>query len=780
MLICFGLEHSSRCSTLSENTKIETIDDFSGGLNTLFPKRKVLKNQSVNTYNFLVDEKPGSLVKRKGFTVVGSTTSLSKISKAFLFIKDNGSKEYLVSDSSRMFSTVDFKIFTVVKNTMTTTAIPDMVQARNKVWVTNGVDPVFTWDGSAVQVLDGSGNTPNVPRCKYIEFFQERIFLFNSSASNSASYFSNLTSTDGIAITLDDSRAWPTENQLNIGQGDGQRGTGMAIFRGVLTYHKDQSIYKLFGIDSDTYFARKSNSEVGSISDESISVHDNFQYFLGKDGIYAFDGNDAIRISDLISPDIGAVSSNLTNIVSNIWDTKSTFEKGIFSGSSTTSSGSLIVFGTPTVNYLDGGSLIALDNHLFNTSRPSFTPNIDITTNVFSIPSSSYSMRLNKITFETHHGGASTYDFRVCFRNKSNGNEICEIKNTGNAVGTEKDQTVIFGSTFNITSNEILSSSLTYSLNMDTTTFPQGVGAFLRISSFGTKGRAEIFMANSTGQFISEISTLTTVTYWDTFLANQNTNGGNIKYFIRAATAIANISTETWVSIYPGSLINFPTDKRFVQWATTITGPSAEINDVTIKHNEGTSTDARPISVFWGNRLWLSVTTNTSSNNSLIYVKSKITNFDQNSFVKFLGINVKSLVKDGEDIFYAGSSTSGSILRLDYGTNDNGLAIDSVWETPSLSFGNPYFSKKLTKVILEGKKSNESTTISLGFSEDEGGYTNKTVDFSGFGKALVFVNSAEFKGATVGFRIRNNDLDRTPEICSLGILYEDTKIEVNK
>src|SRR3990167_1626002 len=141
--------------------------DFSGGLNTSAPASKIDITETSDIRNFYIDN--DSLEKSKGFTLVGSTPTLYKVTKMFIFNKENGSKEYIVTDSSRVFTTTDFITFTHIRTGLSGTTVPDFFQLRNKVWCTNGVDAVFTWDGTTAQTLDGTSGTPDVPISKFGE-----------------------------------------------------------------------------------------------------------------------------------------------------------------------------------------------------------------------------------------------------------------------------------------------------------------------------------------------------------------------------------------------------------------------------------------------------------------------------------------------------------------------------------------------------------------------------------------------------------------------------------
>src|SRR3990167_1477176 len=125
---------------LPQDSKLEILDDFSGGLNTTVAPHKIPKNMSTNMENVIIDEKPGAIVTANGYTVVGSTSGLTKINFMKEYVKDDGQKYLFISDSSRVLCTQDFTNYTVIKSTLTTTARLSAAQGRGIMMFSNGVD----------------------------------------------------------------------------------------------------------------------------------------------------------------------------------------------------------------------------------------------------------------------------------------------------------------------------------------------------------------------------------------------------------------------------------------------------------------------------------------------------------------------------------------------------------------------------------------------------------------------------------------------------------------
>src|SRR4029077_1404469 len=105
---------------------------------------------------------------------------------------------FIVSDDSVVLTTKDFNTYTLIISSLNNAVHLQAAQVRNKVWMTNGSDPVFTWDTNQVmQKLDGNGGLPNVPKFRYLAYDQERVWGLNTSANASLLEWSDVASTNG-------------------------------------------------------------------------------------------------------------------------------------------------------------------------------------------------------------------------------------------------------------------------------------------------------------------------------------------------------------------------------------------------------------------------------------------------------------------------------------------------------------------------------------------------------------------------------------------------------
>lgn len=272
-------------------------------LNTATSPNKLPEGHSPNNQNVWMDEKPGSVVTANGYIKLGAIPSNLPVTGLINYFKaSDGTSQLVCTDGQNVYWTTDFVTYTTI-----TTGLSAFFQLRgavirDKLWLTNGSDPVMTWDGSSLVSLDGTGGKPNVPKGKYIAYYDERVQLYGIDGDLSALRYSALTDSSGTEIAPTHASAWPTDNELQISEGDADIGTGIFLYRGYLYCSKQYSIWRIVGYDEYTYSRVKTRASTGTRFQESIQIKDNLVHFIGVDGLYVFDGEEAKRISDIIDP----------------------------------------------------------------------------------------------------------------------------------------------------------------------------------------------------------------------------------------------------------------------------------------------------------------------------------------------------------------------------------------------------------------------------------------------------------------------------------------------
>ena len=798
LLLVVFLSGISHAEFIDKNNEIEVIGDFSGGLNTDGIPYKLQNNESPDMQNVYIDEEEGRLVTINGYTILGSTSGLTKVNFLFLFINSDYDKEYILSDSSRVLSTKDFDSYTMLRENLNANALISATQVRNKVWFTNGIDPVFTYNGSTVVVLNGSvyGGTevPDVPKGKYIEYYQDRVWMYNINDNNSALYFTDLVSTNAVNIAPDHALAWPSENALYVGQGDGQSGTCLVSFKNRLFIGKERSIYVLNGIDEYSYFLSKTDAKVGISGKDSYTILDNLVYFKAKnEGIYAFDGNDSLRISDKINDEIRVFETVEANSVNLSWDNGSDFSKGVFHNSTVTDYGYVSVASTRVYTLWDFSSTtqpIASAEKFFSSedeytaySTPSLSAPYDNAS--FLIVLSTYYAKWKAVT--------PTGGMYPLIKNIRTGGEI-------NASGGQvalypsgydgeyyleaqgRQDLPSFAQISSFTSADLNGGQLTVRYQRNPVTAGAGaVDGKIYLSSVPNTIGLNCIVDYRNFWFTSEISTATNITTWDSFDSEYDTNGGEIAFYYRTSYSPTMVSTQIWIPISAGSIIS--SSGTHIQWASSMTvsfksgylygiPPTLPaIKSVNITYNTGGTSDSRSILSNWGNRVWVSGSTNGV--NSTIYVKSKNTFKNSTSFTRIVGVDLKSLLNTG-DKFYAGHSTWGAVMRLDYGTSFAGSTITAYYDTPDMVLGSNFFKKDLVKYLIDAEKES-GNSLRIGTSIDGRAMTYDSISLDGSGRYLGRIDNVPDSCYRIRIRFENCQLDKKLRLNTFAVIYKKTQ-----
>ena len=77
---------------------------------------------------------------------------------------------------------------------------------------------------------------------------------------------------------------------------------GTISFQDALTVFTQDKKYVISGYDTGSFFLRESTGAMGALSWKSITVDENYIYFVAKDGFYRYNGSADEKISKLVSP----------------------------------------------------------------------------------------------------------------------------------------------------------------------------------------------------------------------------------------------------------------------------------------------------------------------------------------------------------------------------------------------------------------------------------------------------------------------------------------------
>lgn len=138
----------------------------------------------------------------------------------------------------------------------------------------NGVDRIKRYNGSAVV------NLANAPQGgNYICTQSNRLYC----AVGNEIRFSALRKAEDWT-TVDDAGSIVHETQ------DGEEINGLNEGIGHVTVFKPSSIYELWGKGPSSYVLEPAGTDIGVVADKAATVHDDMMPFIGRDGIYLYQG----------------------------------------------------------------------------------------------------------------------------------------------------------------------------------------------------------------------------------------------------------------------------------------------------------------------------------------------------------------------------------------------------------------------------------------------------------------------------------------------------------
>ena len=287
-------------SQQSKAQQVENQADFTGGLNTKYPSNFIGPTQTQDAQNVFFDD--GSLKKRKGHAKQNNTAiggGNHDVTGLYEYNKADGT-QYCVSFSSASgyVSTDRCASNTVFISTLTADQEVNCVPFTDRLYCVNGVDTPLYLSGTTYTLV------PEMPACKYIRVYQNRLWCAGASAQKSYIYYSNVGDGDNWDTTFN----WVA---LNPEDGDVITGLGEPIYE-TLPAYKRYSSWIVQGKSASNYTPVMVSNSIGATHHRTIRnllLNDTktIQAFGsngirgGEPGVYSFNGIVVQYLSDAIS-----------------------------------------------------------------------------------------------------------------------------------------------------------------------------------------------------------------------------------------------------------------------------------------------------------------------------------------------------------------------------------------------------------------------------------------------------------------------------------------------
>ena len=266
-----------------------SYEDFRGGVNKRDAPIGLAPNELIASENMEPSNGGVWIQGRAGQTNYNATAIDTNAIKSLhrfyrqnvtgILIATSGTKIYKGNDGPGTFTDISDVAFTTGKK-FTFAGW----SAKDKVYMTNGVEVLRSWDGVAATTAIVGGSPPVA---SFVEFHQDRLWLLQDNLA----YFSDLN-VDNV---------WPGASALNVADSKGGVGKFIKGLGQVLVIGKDSGLFRFQGSPKLGGELRR-YSDIPCIAAYTADTSDFGVIFLGPDGIYVTDGFSVEKISPNLNP----------------------------------------------------------------------------------------------------------------------------------------------------------------------------------------------------------------------------------------------------------------------------------------------------------------------------------------------------------------------------------------------------------------------------------------------------------------------------------------------
>jgi hypothetical protein len=290
-------------------------DDFTGGLNLRADQFQLGPNESPRMLNVEIDPRGG--VFSRGAMRRINTSGISAHwfpENMFAFYGDT---QYVLL-STGFGDAVDGDVFYSTGSNFTSLGVPIGSEhgASFSAWgktlfITAGRDKVaYKWDGATKTALTASGpvwqnsyTSPTItpeyfPQAEHTITHAGKVFVANTKENGV------IKSTRIRWSHPNNPTNWAEQDYIDINDG-GQDITGLASFGGHLLVFKHNSVFAIFGYDSDTFQVVEVSRNVGAATPHAFCTTERGVYFFSyPDGLMLYNGTTIVDVFEPIRPAI--------------------------------------------------------------------------------------------------------------------------------------------------------------------------------------------------------------------------------------------------------------------------------------------------------------------------------------------------------------------------------------------------------------------------------------------------------------------------------------------
>lgn len=693
------------------------VTDLAGGMNDAKPGNLIEDNEAVSISNFHVNPVSRGLDQRRGSQNQNSTQLTGKLAvDVFSHVQSDGDS-FLISFTSRTvsYSATNGVTWSSIFSTATLNSVWDGVGfVDDNFYMVNQNNGGYYFNGTAF-VQAGS-----IPSGKFIEAFQNRLFVANTSSFPYRVFFSGLL--QGSTWTTSTDYFDMPESVTCVGE----------PFDGGLPIYTQNTTWMLRGSSPTDFYLQQISGQIGCTQNRDVQNFDingtEYQVFFSlgpnrsRKSLYALVGNRIIDLGKRVPNLMDSVSAFDSSARTFEWDTDEDFDSGVASDTLHISELSDAVLSYRQVDdFIDGelssnpvwvqydttagswgvSSLKARYSQSSNGNSGLYT-NFGVSTGTwsFTINTSAASLSVGSLSVSApaNHGGINTlstcssggsmddgYYFGVSgsiasiVLQKCSGGTRTSLVSASQSITSGVDHTIVLkrdsSGNFTLYYDGSLVGTAT-----DTTFTSLPYFSLISASNSGamTTDFSNVNYYASSGTFTSEIKDGgASVSSWDIFSCL--TSGGVTQSFsYRTNPVSAAISTTAWTSVSCGSDISG--SDRYIQWkddfSVAVATTYAVLENVIINYTESSGSSQPGDMEVWGNDLWMTYTSDGGTYNDSIILMN-----NEAKFSSLTGLNVYGFAAHNARLL-SGTSindgvSGGYAVQLDVGETDNGTAVTS-------------------------------------------------------------------------------------------------------
>jgi hypothetical protein len=253
--------------------KVAKYRDFTGGENFKILPEYIKPNQVVSAQNCIITNE-GLLETRLGKTKL-NTNSLGtgQITSIHRYSKEGGTRYLIVQHGTALYAVgwdgvTPFASFgTAIKTGLNAAKLRGVVW-KDKIYLTNGIDQAFSYDGTVC------ADVAAIPKCDKLYLYAERFWCVDKATG----FLEN--------SNLDDPTLWSDSGSHKVRDGEGDSITALSPQNGGMVIFKENSVQTMYGTNRfNNQIAEPFSRDVGCMSIDSVLDHG---LVMGKNNLYTF------------------------------------------------------------------------------------------------------------------------------------------------------------------------------------------------------------------------------------------------------------------------------------------------------------------------------------------------------------------------------------------------------------------------------------------------------------------------------------------------------------